>query len=629
MNTEQKIKKIIFCDTLTIIEESKNILFIALKPEIYAYLKQKGILVHNTLPYFKNESHEKALRKSKILMEWIRSNANFVDLGIGIKDAYREILIFWLRLAVHHCLWQIEIILNAIDAYQPEIVGVSFTTQRPISSLYVQPEEGYLAYFVAQITQTKAITYERSSASCVDDSISISNSIRDFKGLIKFVARYAKFRSFEIKMRLTMLFTGKKPIIFATRSYQMDKFAQRLRKECSGWPLDFLKLPLIANSKMFNFVIGIFGRKYWHSIETQQNIFENLADKIKKETELFSYQGISFSELISNKIKNDFKAFILGQTFWSFMLKEHLDKIKPAMMVSNAARNDDMLLAELCQKNKIKNILVSHGSHVYPKNEYEQIEWREHGKQFLSAPVSHIAMPTPVSEGYLKRFPSNASIIKTGPLIWGTPVNKKSSKLLFKKLVNENFSFEKTNVILHAGTPKPSNSLRLFVYETPDEYIQALCDLAQAVEKISDTILVIKFRPLPEITINTLKSIVPFSDKVVLCIDKSFLNVLGMADLLVSFSSTSIDEALQNRIPVLLYGGGGRYQHIPAYEIKPDQPVEPSAIYYAKENEYLNEAIIKILNLDIATNYSGLFDKYIYPTESRSSLAELLEQASD
>ena len=34
------------------------------------------------------------------------------------------------------------------------------------------------------------------------------------------------------------------------------------------------------------------------------------------------------------------------------------------------------------------------------------------------------------------------------------------------------------------------------------------------------------------------------------------------ADLLISFSSTTIEEALVNKIPVALYGGKGRYCHI-------------------------------------------------------------------
>ena len=48
-------------------------------------------------------------------------------------------------------------------------------------------------------------------------------------------------------------------------------------------------------------------------------------------------------------------------------------------------------------------------------------------------------------------------------------------------------------------------------------------------------------------------------------------------DLILSFSSTTIEEALVNEIPVILYGGDGRYSHIPinpfAKGDKIEQPV--------------------------------------------------------
>ncbi len=119
-----------------------------------------------------------------------------------------------------------------------------------------------------------------------------------------------------------------------------------------------------------------------------------------------------------------------------------------------------------------------------------------------------------------------------------------------------------------------------------------------------------------------IKTFVPFSEKVILSVDEPFIKVLGMADLLVSFSSTTIEEAMQNRIPVLLYGGDGRYCHILAYEIGPAHPVQRSAVYHVKEAKDLNYAIPKILELNIAGNdeNSSLFSQYIYDKNNRGPL---------
>lgn len=625
-NKESAVKKIIFCETLPNKFARNGTLHIALKPQVYVLLRQKEVKAHNTLPYFKNNSHEECLRKSEILMNWIRANACFTDLGNEVKDAYREMLIFWLRLAVHYCLWQIEIISNAIDCHGSEIIGAaSLLNRKPVSSLYVQAEEGYLGCLTGRIAQARKIAYDSSLICSMEDGQGDSNSWYNSKAMIDFFAGYAKLKLSEARLLVKRLGIRKKPVVFSSLSYHMDKLALRFKKESGGWPVEYLKLSLTADSKILNSAIRIFGRKHRNSIQRQQDIIGKLTNNVKERELLFSFRGICFADLISGKMERDLNPFIMSQTLWSFMLKEHLLSIKPAMVVSNASRGDDMLLAELCRGNRIKNVLVSHGSHSYPKNEFERIEWGEHGKQFLSTPVSHIAMPTPISEGYLRCFPSNAAVVKTGPLIWGTPVNKESSGLLFDRLFKGKYSIGKTKVILHAGTPKASNSLRLYVYETSDEYIQALCDLAYAVKDIPDTLLVIKFRPLSEIPIETIKSLLPLSDKVVLCTEGSFLESLGMADLLVSFSSTAIDEALQNRIPVLLYGGSGRYQHVPAYEIETDSAVEPAAIFHVKERANLSKAAAGILNLGIPANYSLVFDKYIYPRESCSSLTELLK----
>jgi len=52
-------------------------------------------------------------------------------------------------------------------------------------------------------------------------------------------------------------------------------------------------------------------------------------------------------------------------------------------------------------------------------------------------------------------------------------------------------------------------------------------------------------------------------EDVVLSSSGPFSNVLAQADLLTSFSSTTIEEALMSQIPVALYEPEGRYHHLP------------------------------------------------------------------
>jgi hypothetical protein len=123
-----------------------------------------------------------------------------------------------------------------------------------------------------------------------------------------------------------------------------------------------------------------------------------------------------------------------------------------------------------------------------------------------------------------------------------------------------------------------------------------------------------------------IKAAITFSDNIILSVEEPFADILGMSDLLVSFSSTTIEEALQNIIPVLLYGCDGRYQHVPAFEITRGAPIRGSAAYHIKDKEDLEYGIKGILTLGISgTKDEALFSPYRYPERKRDSLSELLK----
>jgi hypothetical protein len=294
--------------------------------------------------------------------------------------------------------------------------------------------------------------------------------------------------------------------------------------------------------------------------------------------------------------------------------------------LSNGNRSDDVAIAELCRKKGIPSVLISHGSHVHPKNDYEKIEWGEHGRALLRAPFDTLALQSPLAEAYLNVFPTGSRKLFTGPVLWGKTVDRRNREKIFETIIGDRFNIRKTRVIVHAGTPKSSKRFRLWVYETPDEYLAAVSDLARAVDSIPDTVLIVRFRPLDEISVREIRARIGSSDKVILSAEGSLDEALVLADLLVSFSSTAIEEALQNRIPVMLYGGNGRYQHIIATEIKAGDRVAPNAVYHVNRASDLSYALSGILDLGlVAGGHKELFDRYIYPENSRTSIGDFLD----
>ncbi len=639
MKAENTPKKIVFIYGLKeadiymgnrrVIPGAAKELLIAMTPPAYNRLKQHGVEVEGTIRYFTNESHKRLSEKSKILMDWFRENVYFADFGLNIKKAYTDLFILQTRCAVNFCLWASEIIQNAVDTHKPEVIAAFYSGNKSVSSIFVEPGEKYPGYLAKKAAEESGLKFENiPNVNSLKRNTYAPNPVVRAVSLLKPAIKYMEFNAWSAMIFLKNMFYEKNPVLFSA-GRGMEAAAEELRKSGLSRPYRFFRGITVPCLDIPHFIIRLFRRAHVKGVLTVKKMFKDLICKMDNEKRLFSHRGIVFSDLVAAKIKNNISAYMTGMILWSIKLDRFIARSGTAIFISDGRRMDDSILAELCAAKRIPALLVSHGSLVRPKNRYEEIEWGEQGRVLLNAPFSHLALQTPLSEGYLDIFPSDAEILKTGPLIWGRPVNTDKSGVLFGKIFRGKRERESTKVILHAGTPKHASALRLHIYETPDEYIRAIRELANCVQKIPDAVLIVRFRPQFGISVEDLKKFIPFSDKVALSVNESFEEILGITDLLVSFSSTTIEEALQNRIPVLLYGGGGRYQHVPACEIKPGDPVKPRAVYHVKKAEDLEKAMDGIFTLDIKGDKDRrLFEPYIYSRHVRTSITDLLKTRS-
>lgn len=637
----KKIKKLIFFNTQPDVDayrkslhfcrarKDEDVLCIALNPAVLSYSRKLGIEASDTLPYFTNDSHARILEMSDVAMNWIRNNGGSVNqTDLGIRHAQSNLFILWLRCPVLYCLWSIEVILNAIAVHNPEVLHIFSRGNRKIASLYVQPAEGYFAELIKKIACKKGLVFERLDISLTVADI-CGNFLRIFvpaRIILKFMLKYWIFQSWKSVYSLRSRFSVKKTVFFTTRQYQMDRLAVEIKERLSGRIVSFLMGSSVSSVNIPELLIRMVDWSNSSNVIEKKNVVKDLANKIMLANEVFSYRGVAYAEMIARKINNNIAGFMTGTYLWAFELDDFLEKIRPSTVVSNGNRSDDLVLAELCGKKGIRNIMVAHGSHVRPGNRYESMEWAENNIFQMGAPFSLLALQTPLSESYLEAFPSEGKAVITGPLIWGRPIHRERSKKLFGDIFGNEFQYGRTKVIVHAATPKSTKALRLYVYETPDEYIRSLRELVKAVKKLPDTVLLIRARPSVEISTESLLSLIDFSYNVKLNTNDSFSDVLGMSDLLVSFSSTTIEEALQNNIPVLLYGGGGRYQHVPGFEIHGSTHIRPSAVYFVKDSVDLEYSIKSVL--DMQRNGSikrEHFAPYIYKEDVRMPFHSLID----
>ncbi len=633
-----KVNKIVFFNTIQDADAylmkvgsrvPEDCLLVALTPSVRAHLKKKGIAAQDTASYFTNDSHKELLEKTKNAVDWMRTKAAFADLGLGVRRAYGDAFVYCTRRVITYCLWVTEVVSHAVAAHRADVLVAARSGARPVASLYVEPDERYVGEIVYEIALAKGLGFEEISEGggrrAMRPWTRALGRLR-FRSCASFIVRYVRFRLWALGIQAQSAFTRKRPAFYTTRLYQMDRLAGRIQGEYEGGRLRLLRSSAIPSFPIPHGLLRALFPKFAEAIISQKKVLELIEREMCGNAELFSHKGISYGRLVSQKIRNNLADHVIGMNVWTIALGRFIDAIRPRSILSNGTRDDDVIIAELCREKKIPAVLISHGSHIRPKNEYETIEWGEHGRLLLRGPFSHFVLQTPVSEGYLETFPTSGSIVKTGPLIWGKPINRERSKALFTTMFG---TYKEVKIIVHAGTPKPNNALRFYVYETSDEYIRAVCDLADVAAKVPNTILIVKFRPTADISVEGMQALVPFRDNVRLSVGEPFLDVLGMADLLVSFSSTTIEEALQNRIPVLLYGGDGRYQHISAQVIEPGSDVRPSAVYQSRKKEDLEYALRSIvqLNIDGRNRDRHLFEPYIYPESARRPLADALTRA--
>ena len=210
-------------------------------------------------------------------------------------------------------------------------------------------------------------------------------------------------------------------------------------------------------------------------------------------------------------------------------------------------------------------MLVSHGSHILHENIYAKTEWDEHAKLLVDSHYKYVALQTPWAKTFIENIQNlRSEPIVTGPLILSS-VSKKQSFYSRERLLAD--EHKNKTIIIHAGTPKGRRSIRPWIYETVDEYVSNINYLIQEVEKLDNFYIIIRFRPSYALTLSSFRELLIKSDCYGIYEDGAFLDYLLVSDLLVSYSSTTIEEALQHRIPVLLFDPDDKYCHIPSSKV--------------------------------------------------------------
>lgn len=372
------------------------------------------------------------------------------------------------------------------------------------------------------------------------------------------------------------------PVFFTAYQYGNNHLAANLGKQASLSMVghtDCLRAIAIPAVTLLNFLKG---KKQGRLVAIPNEeadvraVLSNLLDNIS-------------DPIIRNALK-DLRGRVLDVATFTKGLEHDFKKLMqtatPKVVVAHSLRwLEESVMGETAKSLGIESLLLSHGSHPKPDSASSHYEHGALAQGLLASPLASTNyLQSPHAKEALSVFNGEAPTAKVKPVMWGY---KPAPAPVFDK---------KEKTILHAGTYKTWSSHRPWIYETSDEFVQGLVDLVEATRNLSNTKLIIRIRTAPECSLETLETLLPTGDHYEIKSTGNFLDDLASADLLVSFSSTTIEEALHAKKPVLLWGGSMRYHHVQAQSTLPTAR-DRSAVYAPKSQEALPEMIESILNV--------------------------------
>ncbi|MFH1878913.1 MAG: hypothetical protein ABH883_08910 [Candidatus Omnitrophota bacterium] len=602
-------------------------LIISFHPVVKAFMADHGIQCADSFHFCPAASHKKLLAELEKYSIRFRAIGTISD-RTGVKGSYTETLLFSFRGNLSTWLYRVEVLYNAVTMYRPgKVMCPDAGKIRAEKSLWTEEGERYLYDIARQVCSRENTDIE---------GIPVRIGRRNGKslpagrgdGLVR--AIFCRLAGLLIK-------PGRNMILVPSESHDIEKAFCDIRKETGEYDLAFLgpsrkvkaRDILLTNGtaqgKPYRYLFFNTDRKVPLSADFIRQK-RSLSDEIEKWVKEISYRGVSPALWLGEKYRKAFVPEIIDRTYFQAAnINRFLDKNRPLLVMSQHSRCMTSVIGELCGIKDIPSLMIPHGSFTSVPDEYSLKEWKENAIGIVNTPYKYLAMQTPLIEGFIRDVKVKSKPVVTGPLIFARKICPGEGA----RLLRRRYAPGGEKIILHAGTPKHRKAQRFLNYETIDEYVDGIAALIKAVNKIENARLIIRYRVIDGLGTEELKKILPVSDSCYIASEGSFADYLSIADLLVSYSSSTMEEAVQNNIPVLLFNKYGRYRHINGAGITAAslQGTALSAVYNVDSEQDLIPALNWILKNHLSRDRNELkylFDGYKYKDEETVKIPDLI-----
>ncbi len=613
---------------------SPQTIVISLHPKVLAYLRSQGIKALDSVSFFDNAAQHRIIMTSEAWTLKIVDQLNIID-EFGIEEGYREASIHYIRLYFNHFLWVLEI-LEAIKL-KYDVKKIYTCMPQNLDQMYVP--RGYLH---DQERFWGALTKEFCRINAIDSeefTIVEPQSDRFVKILGQIAHIAAKWMArFEFGLFSRNVTSADQVILVPGLSYRMDLILKEIKKthlkaKCiMVWEADqvFKKelykiyltltniIKKIKGENILEMVIHLDLLKNLYKPKDSQlrkteRVFENLDKKfVSHYSKEFVYNQVNVNEFIQNKIMQGMFPEIKDLEHSTYALAQVFQKIKPKLLMSMYSSGIYYMMGELSNALGFRSLNISHGTHVSPNNEYERIENYRLARSVISNSYSTVAVQTPCADKFLDYYKDDRDRLHTGPLLYSV-VTEEDRNSLREELFGANHQHLK--VVVHASTQKDRASFRFHITETLDEYLVTLKDIVNAIKDQKDTFLIIRPHPICYLSEEEFRSLLPEAKNICFVNTGSFSRVLSAADMLISYSSTCIEEAVQNNIPVVLFDRWQRYNHFNVKETQIHDNLSPQPAYYVTTRTCLNWVIDEIFVGKKQWNENIDLKDYKYPKE--------------
>ena len=499
----------------------KKYIFLAIDPRSQIFLKKKkeNFVTSNT--FFDSKVHKSILIESQKILNEYDHIINLIRID-NIHDCFKNFINYHLLFKIRQWL-MIYFMIRNIKMKQVISIGL----------------DDFLSNALFRW--------------CKKENIELNQKVikrNSFKIIRNAISRLLNICLFELLLIIYKIFhknKNKNQLLATSPERNLSEVIERTRK----FKHKFLPVYLMSSSSFFFENLSLFIRG---KLMVFKRTFAYISPKYQKEFIYFK-KNISKAVLLIDKInsnENEHKhlKIELNIFFINLLYNDVLDLFRSYVGLKKINQNNTSNLIFLAQhalgynglvgefscNEGLLSILITHGSHIKQTNKFSRLGWAETNKILINAKFTFSAIQTPLAYEYFKNeINQKSKPLITGPLIFGADKKKHlSRKALYKK-------HSKKFIFLHAGTPKEWNYFRPIVYETIDEYIQNISNIINAVKKIKNTFLAIRFREMNNLKLSELEALLPKENCYQIFTDKTFFDYISNSDFLISYSSTTIE----------------------------------------------------------------------------------------